>query len=203
MSMNRPMPCQPTGRPPQQQGVVLIVALIVLLAMTLAGIALMRSSTTGNRVAGNLAFQQSATQSADLGVEAAIAWLEANVAALNGNGAAGSPYTASRADPAAGSSWETFWADTVVAGGRFVRMGADPAGNSVSYAIHRLCNMAGNPITQPGIDCSASPASDAPGNSMGTSILPIKLPSQQYYRITARVAGPRNTVSFVQVMVAL
>jgi hypothetical protein len=27
--------------------------------------------------------------------------------------------------------------------------------------------------------------------------------SQRYYRITARVDGPRNTVSFVQVVVAM
>ena len=62
----------------RQRGVVVLVAIIVLVVMLLAGIALVRSIDTTNVIAGNLAFQQSATHSADTGVEAAIAWLEAN-----------------------------------------------------------------------------------------------------------------------------
>ncbi|HEX2011423.1 MAG TPA: PilX N-terminal domain-containing pilus assembly protein, partial [Roseateles sp.] len=63
-------------KPERQRGVVLLLSLIVLAAMSLAAIGLMRSVLISNRVAGNLAFQQSATQSADVGLETAIAWLE-------------------------------------------------------------------------------------------------------------------------------
>src|SRR4051794_33864237 len=49
----------------RQQGVVLLIALIVLVAMTLAGIGLVRSVDTGNMVAGNLAFKQGATLAGD------------------------------------------------------------------------------------------------------------------------------------------
>lgn len=48
-----------------QQGVVLFVALIILVAMTLAGIALMRSVDTNVLIAGNLAFRQGATMAGD------------------------------------------------------------------------------------------------------------------------------------------
>ena len=41
-----------------QQGVILFIALIVLVAMSLAGIALMRSVDTNVLIAGNLAFRQ-------------------------------------------------------------------------------------------------------------------------------------------------
>src|SRR5262249_39720144 len=68
---------QAVGRA-RERGVVLMVALIVLVAMTLAGIALMRSVDTTTLIAGNLAFQQSATNGGDIGTETAIAWLEAN-----------------------------------------------------------------------------------------------------------------------------
>ena len=191
-----------TGRT-KERGVVLIVALIVLVAMTLAGIGLMRSVTTGNRVAGNLAFQQSATQSAEVGVETAIAWLEANNtgSTLYDFVTAEAEYLPLRDSPAAGVSWETFWA-SLVAAGRVRTLAADAAGNQVSFVIHRLCNGAGSPTA--GIGCSVAPSTvGTEGGSKGSGVLPVSLPTQQYYRITTRVAGPRNTASFVQVVVAM
>ena len=68
-----------------QQGVILFIALIVLVAMSLAGIALMRSVDTNVLIAGNLAFRQANTALGDVGVEAARTWLFANMASLNNN----------------------------------------------------------------------------------------------------------------------
>jgi len=79
--------------PARQRGVVLIIALIVLVAMTLAGIALVRSVDTSNIIAGNMAFQQSATHLGDVGAETAIAWLRANPILLS-NDNASNGYTA-------------------------------------------------------------------------------------------------------------
>ena len=59
-----------------QQGVVLVIALIILVAMTLAGIALVRSVDTTNIIAGNIAFQQAAVHSGEAGAEAAIRFIE-------------------------------------------------------------------------------------------------------------------------------
>ncbi len=61
------------GRLRSQRGVILIITLIVLVAMTLASIAMVRSVDTSTVIAGNLAFKQSATASGDAGLEAAIA----------------------------------------------------------------------------------------------------------------------------------
>ena len=58
-----------------QRGVVIFIALIVLVAMTLAGIAMMRSSGSAMLTAGNLGFRQNATASGDLGLETARTWL--------------------------------------------------------------------------------------------------------------------------------
>ena len=52
-----------------QRGVILFIALIVLVAMSLAGIALMRSVDTNVMIAGNLAFRQGATLAADRAFE--------------------------------------------------------------------------------------------------------------------------------------
>jgi Tfp pilus assembly protein PilX len=48
--------------PRRQRGAILFIALIVLVAMSLAGIALMRSVDTNVLIAGNLAFRQSASR---------------------------------------------------------------------------------------------------------------------------------------------
>ena len=51
----------------KQQGVVLVIALIALMAISLAGVALMRSVDSSNVVSGNIAFNEAAIQMADIG----------------------------------------------------------------------------------------------------------------------------------------
>jgi len=200
------------GGAPRQRGVVLVLALIVLAAMTLAGIGLMRSVLTGNKVAGNLAFQQSATHAADLGVEAAIAWLEGRrsldptlLFQSKDPGGANLGYFANRplaTDPGPGVSWEQVW-QAWEQTGRVNEIARDPAtGNRVRFVIHRLCNEEGDPNS--GIGCSASPTTvGSEGSSRGSGVVGLAVPSQRYYRITVRVDGPRNAVSFVQSIVAM
>lgn len=73
----------------RQRGVVLLIALIVLVAMTLAGIAMMRSVDTGVVITGNMAFKQSTINAGDVGLDAAytaltsISQSTANVPVLN------------------------------------------------------------------------------------------------------------------------
>ena len=55
-------------RQTKQRGIVLFIALIVLVAMTLAGIAMFRQIGSGVIIAGNIAFRENATSVADLGV---------------------------------------------------------------------------------------------------------------------------------------
>jgi len=190
-------------RPSRQRGVVLMVALIVLVIMTLAGIALMRSVSTSGVIAGNLAFQQAATHSADVGVEAAVTFLEGSTAAaLQTSDLSGTVrYLAHRQDPASTQTWDDFWTNTIPATAKNT-LAADAAGNTVSYVIHRLCNGDGVPIT--GVACSTSPVdTGSSGNSKGAGVTALLSPPQIYYRITTRVSGPRNTLSYVQVVVAL
>ena len=187
-----------------QQGVVLFIALIVLVAMTLAGIALMRSVDTNVLIAGNLAFRQANTMYADTGVEAARAWLTANTASLNNNQPAGAlhywanyqqglNFLGTAVAPADNYDWSQ--AATVAA--------PDPA-YSIAYVIHRLCGGTGAPS-----DASAKCMQASAGGGAGSSGLGTKgvvtygvqaLPgvSTIYYRVTVRVSGPRNTLSYVQ-----
>lgn len=196
----------------QQRGVVLFIALIVLVAMTLAGIAMVRSVDTGNVVAGNIAFRQSALQEADLGIDAALASLGSTVVTSNSG-----TYYATRqvldtngVPPALNTMTATdavSAADVYSTGGGF-----GPAGNRVRFVIERMCDMvpgagggAGTPPSAPA-DIKAycltySPTGEAKGSQNALNIkLGAVATDNVYYRASIRVDGPRNTVSMVQSM---
>src|SRR5256885_8971705 len=63
----------------RQGGTILIIALIVLVAMTLAGIATMRSVDTATITAGNIGLRQASVNAADQGIQAGVNWLTANL----------------------------------------------------------------------------------------------------------------------------
>lgn len=194
----------------RQQGVILIVALVVLVALTLAGLSLMRSMDTSNLIAGNLAFQQAATQAAGLGEEEAVSWLQQNVSsqALCPDGTdhdtlecdhLENGYYASRSDPAAGSSWDDFWNGL---GSNVVALTENSeTSNQVSYVIHRLCDTTGK-REEAGCESSPSKTRDDSSKSAGGPVVTLDF-TQIYYRVTVRVQGPRNTVSYVQSVVAM
>lgn len=203
--LSKPLPSD-IRLPSKQRGVVLLITLIVLVVMTLGAIALVRSADTTNVIAGNLSFHQAATHSGDAGTEAAVAWLESQNAGgflYNNNFALG--YSAIRQDPAAGQSWDNFWTTLLAGQSRQINGGApDAAGNTVSYAIHRMCNATGDPSTSAtGCSVSVVASVNSGASSQGVSEIGLQYSSQVYYRITSRIVGPRNTVSYVQAIVAL
>ncbi|MCB1931983.1 MAG: hypothetical protein KDI45_05865 [Candidatus Accumulibacter sp.] len=184
-----------------QRGVVLLVALIILVALTLAGVALLRSVDTANLIAGNLSFHQAAIHAGERSTELAITnWLEPNNSLgdpdLHDN-SAGNGYRAMREDPPGTDSWDKFWTDTLAA--QAVAGTPDAAGNTVSYVIHRLCDGVGAPHV---VNCAKSPAGSA-GGSQSAGGLGGLTNNQVYYRITTRIAGPRNTVAYIQTIIAL
>lgn len=202
----------------RQGGVVLLITLIVLVAMTLAAIALVRSVDTTNLIAGNLAFKQAAIHSGNAGTEAAINWLETNVGATLQANNYPNGYSAVRQDPAANQSWDNYWTTvidphpvsipvaslTCSATGWACTLPPDAAGNSVTYSITRLCNAAGDP-TSPSTGCAVSTvtSTNAGASSQGAGEIALQYSSQIYYRITSRVVGPRNTVSYIQTIIAM
>lgn len=204
----------------RQHGLVLVLALIVLAAMSLAAVGLMRGVLGSNRIAGNLAFQQAAVQAADVGVETAVAWLEQKSQEMEQRNPSPAPltpanklynniassatesynYIATRADPAANQTWDAFWQSLVTAN-VVNALPADAAGNQVSFVIHRLCANAGEPTVS---RCEAAPVlPTAIANGSRSNDLKVRQTSQVYYRITVRVQSARNATSFIQAIVAI
>jgi len=191
----------------RQNGLALVVALIVLIAMSLAGTAIVRSVDTSFLIAGNLAFRRGATTSADAGVEAARTWLLAN----NGSGLYGDKadqgYYATSQDAldltgnaTKGNASDDL--DWTAAGTEVKCLATDAGGNTACYVIHRLCDATGS---LDAATCSTQQTARG-GSSMGAT-RPMgtyqerswsEAATMGYYRVTVRVTGPRENTSFVQ-----
>jgi type IV pilus assembly protein PilX len=208
-----------TGSLPERQGgVVLMIALIILVALTLGGIALVRNVDTTNLVAGNLAFQQAATHAGEAGISDAVTnYLEATVPANLRNTDLSKGYVALVVNPeklATPKTWDKYWVEDLnpnpvslpVAAKTCVdsvcTLPTDAAGNTVSYVIHRLCQTAGDPLLT-ATGCAIGPQKNPlTGASLGSGNVPLPMITQYYYRITTRIVGPRNTISYIQTIVA-
>jgi type IV pilus assembly protein PilX len=193
----------------KQGGIVLFIALIALVVLSLAAVALIRSSDTNTLITGNLAFKQAATTSADAGVEAAIAWLQTQ----NNGSALNSPitavgYTASTTnnagDPVGTAYWTALSANICllpIAGGVCSAAGVpDASGNTIGFMIQRLCKATGDST---GAQCIAATDISTQGNNEGAGEDTLEFSSAVYYRIIVRVTGPRNTTSYVQTIVSM
>ncbi|MFH1493341.1 MAG: hypothetical protein ABIG70_00895 [Pseudomonadota bacterium] len=202
----------------QQQGVVLFIALMALVVMSLAAVALVRSVDTATLVAGNLAFKQAATSSADAGVEAAIPWMVTTNAAqkalnkdpwmdathaFNLDAPTNGYYSsiATPADLAAAATWTTA-ASRPGTGANFDADGLDSTtGNTVRYIIQRVCRNANQVLSTANClfsDSTVDNASKRGRLSYEAGLGTGAITGSPIYRITARVTGPRNTVSYIQ-----
>ncbi|MGB8337671.1 MAG: hypothetical protein WCD07_08130 [Burkholderiales bacterium] len=189
-----------------QRGVVMIIALIVLIAMSLAGVALVRSVDTANLVAGNIAFKQGALQEGNAGMEAAIQKF-----ATGGN----------LVPPPANT--ELLWTDIPNENYRATVLPSNEQGiplvlvnkadfdasadfsikkatnpltkNEVRYVIERLCLNTGD------VDTDSCRFDESGGSAIDQRQAGLKNYTP-LYRITNRVDGPSNTVSYTQAVVA-
>lgn len=197
----------------RQEGVVLFIALIILVAMSLAGVALMRRVDTANVIAANLAFRQASLHAGDAGVEAARTWLVGIT-------------TTSQLDNdnpgiAGGTAYFASWASGVDLLGNLTTTTSDdfdwssanaftvtsptpPPGYTVKYVIHRLCSGTGNPASVTCIKNTGSAAGTS-GSTKGAATFgsyAISVPITASYRITVQVVGPRNSISYIQAVIS-
>ncbi|MDQ6619933.1 MAG: hypothetical protein M3Z31_09585 [Pseudomonadota bacterium] len=188
---------------PRESGIVLIIALVVMVALSFAGVALVRSVETTTAVVGNLAFRQAAISPANLAVETATAALFVDASK---NGVA--LITDKTQDMPAQNYFASRQAGEDVRG---VPLQLQKKQNytlprvlyadaqqyfEVRYMIERSCSAAG-PAT-PG-NCDMMPPKQGAGTTVGDTAPPT-LPQIAFYRLTVRVDGPQNTTAFLQAM---
>ena len=187
----------------RERGVVLFIALLVMVALSLAAIALIRSADTATIVAGNLAFKQSAAAAVDRSIEQAVQALF--------DPASANPVIA---DKTVNSLAQNYFASVRLKSGSIPEIPdelqsksayqsaglssalstTDAAGNTTYYVIERMC---ANPGAAVGANCNLSAA--AMGADAGTQHYEaLQVAGGAYYRVTVRVEGPRNTVQYAQ-----
>ena len=191
-------------RPAREGGIVVFVALIAMVLLSLAAVALMRSVHTNTLVVGNLAFRQAAVSLSTAAVEKAVYDLfppTRTIADPNnhdiprnyyafrqgGEDANGIPVALQGANP-----------PPAYPGGAQVVTDA-ATGNTVRYVIERMCIAAslGKPAAPN--ECEMIPPKQAYAKEAQLK-KGIPLPKIPYYRMTVRVDGPGNSVSFSQAM---
>ena len=197
-----------------QRGIVMFIALLVMVALSLAGIALIRSADTATVVAGNLAFKQAAASAVDRSIEQAISALFDPVASpgvpnpVIADKTVDVPaqnYFACVQDIAGGClppgasipeipDVLTTSAKIAAAGLHTDLVPTDAAGNKSYYVIERMCANAGAAVAS---NCNLSSA--GLGADAGTQHYEgLIRPGDAYYRVTVRVEGPRKTVAYAQ-----
>jgi type IV pilus assembly protein PilX len=206
------MKAEPTPTIERQRGVVLFIALIVMVAMSLAAIALIRSVDTTNILIGNLAFRQSSILPANMAVEEAAAALFKEAAPT------GVPAIAdTTADlPAQNyfASWQnsddvrgvpTLLQNRTNAAALTKTLDAQDNSNAnvavanrtvVRYVIERMCVAPGPAKAS---NCDMMPPKQNPGTTVHDESTATLNPIP-FYRVTIRVDGPQNTASFLQAM---
>lgn len=199
---------RPPPRTTRQQGISLFIALIALVVLSLAAVALIRSVDTTTLIAGNLAAKQSATSAGEVILAEASTWLEAKMsdpASLEINSEQG--FYARITFPDISGSNLTADATWVDGNYRLAQLHdkdgypseIDAGGNRIRYLVERMCRNTG-PASRD--HCLYGPASDN-SDTFGVSNSPESKPitttgDSVLYRVTARIEGPRNTVSYIQ-----
>jgi len=189
-----------------QRGVVLFLALIALVAMSLAAAALVRSVDSGVLVAGNLAFKQSAILTAETGIAKAYKYISDNSGILNTQQAGG--YYAVFDDSVNLTANATWTAANSIA---VIKDIDDLSGNETRYIVQRMCREANVAKTEKAQKCMVGTGDAAP-NSKGSKSEGGGAGGGGYdfdtggddavvYRVTVRVTGPKNTFSYLQAFI--
>lgn len=201
--------CERSGFHRREAGVILFVSLIILVALTIAGIALVRSVDTTTLSAGNLTFKQAALAEADVGMRFALAKVVGDKKVGAGtlvapaitdfeNNNVGLNYYASR-QPATESGIPVVLFNAPVATdlSSLAQSGVSEfnaqTGYLRRYVIDRLCRASG-PATNDNCSISAIAPEDVRNDK---DTIP-SLTGGAMFRVTVRVDGPKNSVTYTQ-----
>ena len=172
---------------PRQQGVTMLVVLMLMSVMLLGGLALARLTEIGALATGNSGYREASLQASEVGTNTAYAAVKA-LASEEVNISGWYWATIQAADATTGIptiAWSS--APEVVVGSYFVR-----------YAVERMCNTA--PVTNTLRQCLVKQVPQSPESTVyGREALDP--PNSRQFRITVRVTGPKATETWVQSLV--
>jgi hypothetical protein len=179
---------------------VLFVALIAMVVLSLGAIALIRSLDTGTSVISNLAYRQASIPPMNAAVEAAVdaVFKAPTIPNLDADWPADNYFASLQANEKANAVPDVLYGNPPANyPAQFRTIGPDAGGNTVRYSIERICNAVGTPTVA---TCDMLPPKLSNARTSMKLVGPT-VPPLPYYRISVRVDGPGNTVTFAQAMI--
>lgn len=214
----------------QQRGVVLFFALMALMVMSIAAVALIRSVDTNNLLSGNIVFRQSATLASNVGIEGVTEAISKSIPVANivlhqpglGYYANCIQFDKTPTELVCDGSKITSmtWTNansrllpSQTDGNDEIQNGIDRQGNEIRYIVERMCNFSEAEVTAGTASSDASrcmmASSASDGETCSRNQTNLELFKQcktsanvPLYRVTLRIAGPKNTVSFMQAFIS-
>ncbi|MDP8566404.1 hypothetical protein [Methylophilus aquaticus] len=209
-----------------QRGLVLFFALLALAVMSLAAVALIRGVDTNALLSGNIVFRQSASATSNVALEGVAENIARNITLADSTShRPGLGYYANCSQfdthpnvlACDGSTLTSMhWDDTNSSlvpsqtdGNDEIRNGMDRQGNQIRYIVERMCSFSDAEIAAGSAKADASRCmmASSPNNGANCShnINNIELfkrcianSDSPLYRITLRIAGPKNTLTYMQ-----
>lgn len=183
----------------RQYGASLFISLIALVAMSIAGIALLRSVDTTNVIAGNLAFRQGTLHASDVGIETAFDALATIVTtSLDSTYPAGCASGGCNYYPTEQTAVDSRGIPTIINWANVVGATTVNSSYTVKYVIDRMCE---GPAPVTDINGKCSSFQQTGGGSKKSGAVQFTGSQLTYYRISVQVKGPRDTTSYVQALV--
>lgn len=185
----------------RQQGLTLVVVLVLLLVMLLGGLSMARMAEVGTLVAGNISVKERALQASDVGLNAAFVRV---LALANDNADNGTWYAAKNRDTtSAGLPANVDWAAAP-------ELLTGPNNQfSVRYFVDRQCgDVAVTDLERQCLVRQGTPATKDLSSGKGADDAPLQ-PAGAQFRITVRVttasrdsssANANEVATFVQVL---
>jgi Tfp pilus assembly protein PilX len=186
----------------RQRGVVVLVALVAVVLLSLAAVSLMRSVHTSTLVVGNLAFRQAAMSMSTAAVETAVYDMFAptrTIPDLTNHDLNRNYYATLQAGEDALGVPAVLQSTSAFTAAGLVKVLNDTSGNEARYVIERMCAASALGKVATGVECEMIPPKQNPA-STGNEDENFVLPRVPFYRLTIRVDGPNNSVTFSQAM---
>lgn len=210
----------------RQSGIVLFFALLALAVMSIAAVALIRSVDTNALLSGSVVYRQSATTASNVALEGIAQSIATNISlpdSLSHHPTLGYYANCSQFDTNPGQficdgsqltsmAWtdgNSRLAPNQTDGNDEIRNGIDRQGNEIRYIVERMCNYsnaeiaAGDALVDSGRCVMATTKAcgeDSSNDSGKKEEFEPCTPGSDFplFRITLRISGPKNTVTFLQ-----
>lgn len=203
MSSPRRFPSRVPGARPRlsQRGVILIVVMLAMVVLLIGLAALIRTVDTAGVMVGNLAFRRDLTNRAEQAIAAAKATLSTAGFVTTADALTTSHYSATKL--ANGNTGvptildSSSYTSTIGADITDTSVGSDTS-VSYRYVIDRQCNTGTTTFSTAACEYVSSSSTTGGSSQNSSGSKHITSQTLPIYRISVRVAGPRNSVAYFQ-----